>query len=204
MSTEKSNAAIWGHYISSSLKTLRLIKIMIWGTLPSFFFWESSIYVTYLNKWELTLYLLWRSDEKSLWKIVKKKNVADYTRYGLISTCHQVLEILKGGFLQPFSLTGLTCPAACQVKFMDWILTGIAGILCCALLKSCVKGAIFPSETIKISSSSPGLKHTHTQNKAIKLAELRRIQIRTCVPKEHRRISNGSFLFTKHLPSSTN
>lgn len=46
--------------------------------------------------------------------------------------------------------------------------------------------------------------HTHTQNKAVKLAELGRIQIRTCVPKEHRRISNGSFLFTKHLPSSTN
>ena len=85
--------------------------------------------------------------------------------YRLISICHQVLEILKGDFLQPFWLTGLTCPAACQVKFIEWILTGIAGILCCALLKSWVKGAIFPSETIKISSSSPGLKHTHKEIK---------------------------------------
>lgn len=165
MSTEKSNAAIWGHYISSSLKTLRLIKIVILGTLPSSFFWESSIYVTYLNKWELTLYLLWRSDEKSLLKIVKKKNVANYMLYRLISICHQVLEILKGDDLQPSWLTGLTCPAACHVKFIEWILTGIAGILCCALLKSCVKGAIFPSETIKISSSSPGLKNTHKEIK---------------------------------------
>lgn len=85
--------------------------------------------------------------------------------YRLISICHQVLEILQGDFLQPFWLTGLTCPAACQVKFIEWILTGIAGILCCALLKSCVKGAIFPSETIKISSSSPGLKNTHKEIK---------------------------------------
>ena len=48
-----------------------------------------------------------------------------------------------------------TCSVACQVKFTWWILTGIAGILCCAFLKSCVNGAIFPSDTIKISSSNP-------------------------------------------------
>lgn len=78
--------------------------------------------------------------------------------YTVISTWHQAVLILKGNFVHPFLLSELTCPAACQVKFMEWILTGIAGILCCAFLKSCVKGAIFPSETIKISSSNPGLK----------------------------------------------
>ena len=77
--------------------------------------------MTYLNKWELTLYLLWRSDEKSLLKIVKKKNVADYTLYRLISTCHQVLEILKGDFSPGFLVnrTHLPCSLPGEIHGMD-------------------------------------------------------------------------------------
>lgn len=90
------------------------------------------------------------------------------------------MEILKGHFLHPFWLSELTLPAACQVKFMEWILTGIAGILCCAFLKSCVKGAIFPSETIRISSSNPGFRK---RDKTIKLGGFRRIKISTACKK---------------------
>lgn len=49
----------------------------------------------------------------------------------------------------------LTRPVACQVKFMAWMPTGMAGILCWAFLKSWVNGAIFPSDTIRMSSSKP-------------------------------------------------
>lgn len=61
MITERSDVGISGLSISSNLMTLSLIKTVSLGTLPTFFFWESLIYVTRLNKWELILYLLWRS-----------------------------------------------------------------------------------------------------------------------------------------------
>lgn len=55
----------------------------------------------------------------------------------------------------PLAVSAPTRPVACQVKFMEWMLTGMAGILCCAFLKSWVNGAIFPSDTIRMSSSKP-------------------------------------------------
>lgn len=79
MITERSDVGISGLSISSNLMTLSLIKTVSLGTLPTFFFWESLIYVTRLNKWELILYLLWRSDEKSLFKTVKMYQTTQYT-----------------------------------------------------------------------------------------------------------------------------
>lgn len=104
------------------------------GTLLALFLWESLINVACLNKWGLILHLFWRSDEKPFLNIIKIYQTTHSIQY--ISTCQQAVAILKGHFLHPSWLSELTWPAACQVKFMEWILTGIAGILCCAFLKS--------------------------------------------------------------------
>lgn len=111
--------------------------------------------MTTLNKWKFTFYLLSRPCKKLLVKTVKHTTLSTTTYFYLPSGS----KISKGNFLHPVWLSELTCPAACQVKFMEWMLTGIAGILCCAFLKSCVKGAIFPSETIRIFSSNPVFKN---------------------------------------------
>lgn len=65
-------------FVSSSLKTRSHIKIASLGTLLTFFFWESLVYVTRLNKQELILYLLWNSPEKSLFKVVKMYQPTHY------------------------------------------------------------------------------------------------------------------------------
>lgn len=111
--------------------------------------------MTILNKWKFIFYLLSWLYKKLLVKTIKHTTLPTTIYFYLPSGS----KISKGNFLHPFWLSELTCPAACQVKFMEWMLTGMAGILCCAFLKSCVKGAIFPSETIRISSSNPVFKN---------------------------------------------
>lgn len=109
----------------------------------------------------------------------------------------------KGWFSPAFLVnrTHLPCSLPGEIHRMDIDRNSWHSLLCSSEIMC--KGGHFPLwNNQDIFFKSWFKKHTQ-RNKAIKLAELRRIQIRTCVPKEHRRISNGSFLFTKHLPSST-